>query len=259
MSQRKDVTKDIQRRLKDGIKKIPVAGWFIIPCVLFLGLFVYSLNFWMNAQSTGGAFGEASGKLAGRAIGSLEGLTKGQLEGYAAGKEEGLSANDTTAELAGKIQEAEKLEVLVASGTYSDVLSIGKEESPDYAALLSQKYNAVFTIDLSSAVINLEDDGLHILLEQPQVEFIPVGEIEKVNEFQKKGFVFETGSAEDGWKAALNSMDQITVKAQEQLQNNDSLMQAARSAARTQLTQLVNAVSLSKPEVLIEFQSGGEE
>ncbi len=256
MSLKKDVVKEMQKKIKDGIKKIPVVGWFLIPSILFLGMFIYSLNFWMNAQSTGGALGETSGKLAGRAVGSLEGLTKGQLEGYAAGKEEGLSAKDTTAELAVKIQEVEKLEVLVASGIYSDVLSIGKEDSPDYAALLSQKYNAVYTVDLSTAVINLEDDGLHILLDQPKVEFIPIGEIEKVNEFQKKGFVFETGSAEDGWKAALNSMDQITVRAQEQLQNNDSLMQAARATAKTQLIQLVNAVSLSKPDVFVDFRGG---
>lgn len=252
----KAIIKEVQKGFKGGIKKIPAVGWFIIPCVLLICLFAYSINFRLTAQSAGGALGETSGKLVGRAIGSLEGLTKGQVEGYTAGKEEGLSAKDTTAELSGKIQEVERLEVLVASGTYSDVLSIGDKEKPDYAALLSQKYNAVFTVDLGTAEINLEDDGLHILLEQPRVEFVPVGDIEKVNEFQKAGFVFETGSAEDGWKAALNSMDQITVKAQEQLQNNESLMKAARSAAVTQLTQLVNAVSLSKPAVLIEFQGG---
>ncbi len=254
----KAITKEVKKNFKTGIKKIPVAGWFIIPCALLICIFSYSLNFRTNAQSTGGALGENSGKLVGRAIGSLEGITKGQVEGYAAGKEEGLSAKDTTIELAVKIQEVEKLEVLVASGTYSEVLYIGKKDSPDYAALLSQKYNAVFTVDLSTAVINLENDGLHILLEQPKVEFVPVGEIEKVNDFQKKGFMFKTGSAEDGWKAALNSMDQIPIKAKEQLQTNESLMKAARSAAETQLTQIVNAVSLSKPDVLIGFQGGDQ-
>ena len=254
----KTTTKETKKNYISGIKKISVVGWMIIPCILLLCLFTYSLNFRINAQSTGGALGETTGKLVGRAIGSLEGITKGEPAGYAAGKAAGLSANDTSAELAGKIQEVEKLEVLVASGTYSDVLSIGKEDSPDYAALLSQKYNAVFTVDLATAEINLEPDGLHILLEQPKVEFIPIGDIEKENEFQKKGFIFETGSAADGWKAALNSMDQITVKAQEQLQTNESLMNAAKSAAVTQLTQLVNAVSLSKPEVFVEFKGGDE-
>ena len=252
----KAIQKEMQKGMKSGIKKIPVVGWFIIPCVLLICVFIYSLNFRLNAQSTGGALGETSGKLVGRAVGSLKGLTEGQAKGYAAGKEEGLSAKDTTADLASKIQEVEKLEVLVASGTYSDVLSIGKEDSPDYAALLSQKYNAVFTVDLANAEIELKEDGLHIELGQPEVEFVPVGDIEKINEFQKKGFIVETGSAEDGWKAALNSMDQITSKAQEQLQTNESLMKAARMAAKNQVTQLVNAVSLSKPEVFVEFQGG---
>ena len=255
----KDIVKEIQKGFMGGIKKMPVAGWFVIPCVLNICLFAFSLNFRLTAQSTGGVLGETSGKTVGRAIGSLEGLTVGQAEGYAAGKEEGLSAKDTTAELAGKIQEVERLEVLVASGTYSDIYTIGDTDKPDYAALLSQKYNAVFTVDLGTAVVNLEEDGLHILLEQPTVEFVPVGDIIKANEYQRPGFVFKTGSVKDGYEAANNSANEIRVKAQEELQNDEGLMKSARSAAVTQLTQLVNAVSLSKPKVFIEFQGGDEE
>lgn len=253
----KAIKEELKSGLKKGIKKITLRAWFIVLCVLIVCLFIYSLNFRIHAQSTGGMLGGGTGKLVGRAIGSLDGMTRGQLEGYEAGKKEGLSAKDTTAELAGKIQEVEKLEVLVASGTFSDVISIG-EDKVNYAALLSMKYNAIFTVDLDTADIVLEEDGLHITLDQPVVEFIPIGEIEKKNEFQRQGFIVEPGSAEEGYIAAENSMNAMQEKAQQKLQEYEALMKAARNYAETQLTQLVNAVSLTKPEVFVEFRGGTE-
>lgn len=250
-----EIEDEIKKGLKKEVKKIPSIVWLIIPCIVCLFAFGYSLNFRLRAQATGGMIGEGNGKLVGRAIGSLDGLTRGQIEGYEAGKEEGLSAKDTSVDLSGKIKEAGKLEVLLASGTYVDILSIG-EPRVNYAAILSQQYNAVFTIDLKNAEIELKEDGLHILLDQPALEFIPVGELEKKNEFQRKGFVFKPGSAEEGYIAADNSLNEILKKAQERLQTDEALLDAARSSARTQLTQLVNAVSLSKPDVFVEFRGG---
>lgn len=233
---------------KKLLKKIPVTTIPVILCVVMLCALVFLINYRINAESTGNMVGEGTGTLVGRAVGSLEGLTVGQIEGHQAGKEAGLSAKDTTAELSGKIQEVEKLQVLVASGTYSDILTVGD----DYAALLSQQYNAVFTVDLGTAEIELREDGLHILLDQPSVEFIPVGDIVKENEYQKNGF---TGSTEDGYDALNNSANQMKQKATEKLAGDASMMAAARSSAETQLIGLVNAVSLSKPEVIIEWRA----
>lgn len=233
---------------KKLLKKIPVTTIPVILCVVMLCALVFLINYRINAESTGNMVGEGTGTLVGRAVGSLEGLTVGQIEGHQAGKEAGLSAQDTTAELTGKIQEVEKLQVLVASGTYSDILTVGN----DYAALLSQQYNAVFTVDLGTAKIELREDGLHILLDQPSVEFIPVGDIVKENEYQKNGF---TGSTEDGYDALNNSANQMKQKATEKLAGDASMMAAARASAETQLIGLVNAVSLSKPEVIIEWRA----
>lgn len=251
----KALEKELKSSLKKGVKKIPLVAWLVIPSIIIILLFAYSLSFSLNAQDTGGMLGEKAGVLVGRALGSLDGLTRGQIEGYEAGKAEGLSAKDTTTELSGKIQEVERLEVLVASGTFSDVISIGTDPV-DYAALLSMKYNAVYTVDLRTADIELKDDGLHILLDQPVVEFIPVGEIEKKNEYQKKGFILKPGSAEDGYVAADNSMNIMKDKAQKKLQEDEYMMSAAKESAKTQLTQLVNAVSLTKPSVIVEFRGG---
>ena len=107
--------------------------------------------------------------------------------------------------------------------------------------------------------------SLHVhnfaLLEDARVEFVPgfnvfTGEIEKKNEFQRPSFIFERGSAEAGYVATDNALNELRPKAQERLQENEALMKSARTSAITQLTQLVNAVSLTKPQVIVEFRGG---
>lgn len=231
------------------LKKIPIANIPVILCVILMLFTVYAVYFRVTAESTGNRIGESTGTMVGRAVGSFEGLTAGQAKGYDDGRNAGLDAEDTTAELAGKIQEVKKLEVLVASGTYSDILSVGD----DYAALLSQKYNAIFTVDLSTADIELRDDGLHIVLDLPSVDFIPIGDIIKVNEYQKYGF---TGDTEAGYDALNNSANQIEDNATKKLAEDASMMTAAKASAEKQLISLVNAVSISKPKVFVEWRGG---
>lgn len=224
--------------------------------VILLMALVFIIKFRVNAHSTGSLWGENTGTLVGRAIGSLEGITVGQREGYEAGKQQGLSAKDTTAQLSNKIQEVEKLEVLIARGTFSDVLTVGDKTDPDYAALISMKYNAVFTVNLETANIELQSDGLHIELDQPELEFNTIGNITKENQYQRHGW---TGDADSGYEAAINSTNEIKKKATEKLTSDESLMKTAKSSATIQLKQLVNAVSLSKPDVFVEFRSGKED
>lgn len=236
--------------IKKLSKKIPLVAFPGILCVLLLCILVFLVNFRINAASTGGAIGEGTGTLVGRAIGSLEGLTTGQSEGTKAGKAKGLSAEDTAAELSGKIKEVQKLQVLVASGTYTDMITVGQNK--DYAAILSQQYNAVFTVDLATADIALEKDGLHIILDDPIVKFEPLGKYTILNEYQKHGF---TGDADSGHQAVLNSANTLRDKVTEVLKGDESMMTAAKTSAEKQLVGLVKAVSLSKPEVIIEWRA----
>lgn len=254
-SAQESVKLEVKKAMITGIRGITPTRWLFLLCLLAIVFAVLSLLFWVRARSTGERMGEAAGTQVGRAIGSLDGLTRGQLEGSEAGKAEGLSAKDTTADICGKVREVEKLEVLIASGTFSDVLSIGTNPV-DYAALLSMKYHAVFTVDLETADITLREDGLHILLDPPEAEFIPVGEIEKRNEFQRPGFLFERGSAEAGYIATDNALNRLRPKAQERLQNDEALIESAKASAVTQLTQLVHAVSLTNPPVIVSFRGG---
>lgn len=226
--------------------RIPIL--IILPFMILVCITVSLFYYHLNAQSIGGTLGDGIGTAAGRAIGSLNGLTAGQIEGAKAGKEAGLNAEDTTVILSGTFQETGRLQVLAASGTFSDILSVGD----NYAALLSMKYNAVFTVNLSTAEIELREDGLYITLEQPEVEFIPIGEIVKENEYQRHSY---TGSAEDGYDALNNSANQIRQKAEEKLRTDKAMMISARKSAEAQLIQLVHAASVSAPEVFVLFKN----
>lgn len=237
--------------MKKYLKRIPISALLAILCVVLACVVAWLITVNIHAESTGGMLGQRIGTYSGRALGSLEGMTTGQIEGSRAGSEAGLSGEDTIAELSGKIQEVEKLQVLAASGMFSDILTVGE----DYAALLAMRYNAVFTVDLLSAEIMLEENKLYIFLEQPEVELTSVGEIEKENEYQKYDW---TGSAERGYTALNNTVGQMERKAKEKFKEDEYMMKVARASAEKQLVQLVNAVSVSnpKPQVIVEFRSG---
>lgn len=222
-----------------------------ILLVLVVGLLcvlVFAINFRVNARSTGQALASAPGTAAGWIAGSFEGLT----EGRAAGKEAGLSAEDTTVSI--DFHSDEKLQVLVTSGMLSDILRIGEEGDEDYAALLSMRYTAVFTVDLASLEKSVTEDGLRVLLDAPSVEFKPVGDIEIGAVYQKGRF---TGAAEDGYLAFLNSNNKIKKEAAASLLANSSMMAAAKSSAEAQISRLMSSASRDGYKVTVEFR--GEE
>ena len=238
-------------KIKFNWKKLSLNTILAGVCILLAVLTVRMIFVRINAQKSGEAVGQAAGTIVGRAVGSFEGLTKGQVEGYKAGKEAGLTAEDTEAELSGIIRESGKLQVLAASGTYNHILSIGN----DYAEVLSQKYNAVFTVDLNTAEVKLDADGLHVLLDLPEIEFIPDGAATKAAEYQKNIF---TGSRDAGEIAYHEAVSQIKEEAEEEFKGNESLMETAKSSAKSQLEKLIKASSLSKSTVIVEFRGETE-
>lgn len=217
-----------------------------IICALCALLLIFMVYIRCNAQSTGEKIGQSAGIAAGRAVGSVEGLTAGQAEGYAAGKEAGLNAEDTEVEISGKIKEVQNLQVLVASGTYSDVLKIGTE----YAALVSQKYNAVFTVDLSTADIRLDSGTkeLQIEVDPPTVTFYPEGDLQKIAEDGEWRPL--SSDSEDGYDQVLAMDDKIEEEVTAKL--SESMKEAAETAARTQIEQLAKAVSVSGTGLNVE-------
>lgn len=235
--------------MKKIMKKIPESGTLVVPFVILLCVLGYVISLRINAQTLGEDIGSGYGYLVGKAIGSFEGLTQGSSEGYKAGKEKGLSAEDTTAEIANSIREVEKLEVLVASVKLNDLHSVGEE---DYKALYLLKGDAVFSVDLSKAVIDEKNGELYITIPQPEMELIvDPSRIEKVAEYQK---YFFSGKAEDGLDAYINSMKKIVEESEKSLANYDSLLKAAKASAEKQITILAKSVSVNNREVHVYFQ-----
>ena len=226
-----------------------------IICALCALLLIFMVYFRCNAQSTGEKIGQSAGIAAGRAVGSVEGLTAGQAEGYAAGKEAGLNAEDTEVEISGKIKEVQNLQVLVASGTYSDVLKIGTE----YAALFTQKYEVIFKVDLSTADIRLDKstNTLEITIDDPEAEFHKKGDAEIEKEDGEKHLYSE--NAQEGYDSAIKSIGEIEESVIAEFNADNTLMDAARSSAKTQLEQLAKAVSVSGTKLNVEVLFRGSE
>ena len=235
--------------LRKVIKKISVTTIPLIGCITLFCVLVFLIDYRLNAASAGAIIGEKTGICVGRAIGSIEGLTKGQKDGTEAGKDKGLSGEDTIVEISGKIKEVARLQVLVASGTYADMVIIGEEK--DYAAIISQDYNAVFTVDLANADIYLEDSVLYITLDQPVAQFNTVGDMSIDNEYQKHGF---KGYADDGNIAAINVINKLKEEGMKALKGYEAMMTSARASAEAQLKGLVKAVSISSHSVHIEWR-----
>jgi len=233
--------------MKKLLKKIPKSGTYIIPCVFIACVLIYVIILRVNAESMGTTFGQSTGSQVGKFVGSFEALTD-YREAYAEGKEQGLSAEDATAEVANKIKEVERLEVLVASVKLNDIHTVGD----DYAALYLLKGDAVFAVDLSKAEITEESDGLHISLPQLEMDLIvDQSKIEKVAEYQKLLF---NGSSEAGFDAYLNSMAKIVEESEETLVNYDSLKKTAEETAINQVEQLANSVAVEKRDVIVTFK-----
>lgn len=218
----------------------------LVACILFGAVALRR-----SAKSFGSNLGEAVGSAVGRMAGSLEGLTTGRKAGTEAGKAAGLSAEDTAATISNQMQQVEILEVLVSSVKLKNFHTEGQEADPTYAALYLANGTAVFTVDLSQAQIQAQNDALHIILPQPVVNlYIDESSIEKVADYQK---TFSNGSAEDGFDAYLKSMAKIHQVTEETLDNYDMLIDSAKQATEHQVTLLVQSVSITPYSVFIEF------
>ncbi len=230
-------------------KKIPTTILPIILCVLMGCVMIYTVKLRINASLIGKEIGSGIGTIVGNAIGSFEGMTKGRVDGTEAGKKAGLSAEDTEAQVANQIQRMEKLEVLVASVKLSDFHSIGEKQN--YAALYLVNGNVVFTVDMSLAKVIKQAGSIKVILPLPKGElYLDDSSVNKVAEYQKRFF---NGSAEDGFEAYLNTMKKIQEISEDTLVNYDELVDSARQAAENQVGNIIEMISLSQDEIVIEW------
>ena len=221
----------------------------LIICLLiiFLGVVFVGIPLYKKAVLIGEEAGAAVGNAVGTAIGSYEGITQDFPDGFNAGKEEGLSAKDTQVDMQNALTEVNRLEVLVTSFKVNNY----HQFSDRYAALYLMKAEAVFTVDLSEAVVTSSDDGMTIFIYLPVPDvtvYIDESKTEKAWDEQRKWF---DGNAEDGFDAYINSLDQIEEKAQESIASDDNMMNCAIESAKRQVAQIASNTCVNGENVIV--------
>lgn len=230
----------------------------IVTAILFFGV---ALPANKTAEMTGSNLGENVGKAVGWVNGSVKGFTEGRSEGAEAGKAEGLSAKDTIAELEGTITQVGILEVLYADLKMHNVIAFGAdgEETKDYSqatycALYISKGTGVFSVDLNKMQVEAIGKNITISIPMPKVTIEPKGDAVKLSEFGKKN----AGSTQNGVIGAVNSIKNVYSESKNTLENEDELMEMAKSSAQQQIRMLAENVCGNDKIIEIEFFEEGE-
>lgn len=198
----------------------------------------------VSAYQRGINIGAAMGTAVGTAVGSKKGLTDGITDG----REDGLSADETAGVLAQKMEAAGRLQVLAAGVTLENAQKIGKP----YHSVEILKGDLVFTVDLQSATITVNDTEAAILIETPQVQFyLDERESEKIMEINKFSLIT---NAEDGVTAFLNSRAQIVENVEENIKGYQALMESAKEAAIAQTKSLAEAACGRNKKIVVGFK-----
>lgn len=236
-------------------KALRNATWTLGILALALLLTTLAAISLVRAKDVGNRIGEFQGKIVGTAIGSWNGVIEGRKEGTAAGEAAGLSAEDTTAEIKGYIQQAKKLQVLCAGVTLHDTNGVGK----DYKALYAIAGTAVFAVDLNDISVLYADDGVRatVYIPQPKHElYLDESNTKKIAEYQK--FSWSVG-AKDGFENYINTMNEMPEKSKEKIPNYTTLQEIANVSAQEQVKQLAEAASGNRLEVTVKIKEGMSE
>jgi hypothetical protein len=217
--------------------------------VAIVGLFGYVLPIYNGAKNLGITIGDKTGRIVGNVLGSFDGITNGLTNGASDGKEEGLSAKDTKAEIKNSFSEVGNLEVLEAGVKLSDVNTLGD----DYAALFVLKGVAIYSIDLQEVDINdIDDTTVEILLPEVNVEiYIDERATEKLAEYQEHSW---SGRAQDGFVEYMNSRSVTDASVKDTMENYDVLTEAAENAAKKQISNIANAATGNKKDIVVKFK-----
>ena len=227
--------------------------WLVIILVIVLIIFGFSLAVFFRAEEFGSDAGMAAGSAAGKLAGSYEGITQGLAEGAKEGKEEGLSAKDTEVNIANKVKSIGKLEVLSASVVIHDVTGI----SDKYRTLLAFYGDITFTVDLYETEIKSDGALYEVTLPLPEPTLrLNESKSEQIASSMKHSW---TGSDQDGYIAAMNSIKEVNLNAEESVTNYDQLQDSARQSAEKQITFLIQSATKEEVTVHVSFKDSSTE
>lgn len=223
--------------------------------LIFISVFLIvvtanSLYNYITADQIGEKLGEYTGKLAGTAVGSFQGITEGLASGADAGAEAGLNSNDVTMDIKNAMVSIGALEVLIADTKLYDVHTVGKT----YKAVYELSGTAVFTLDLSSVTILVDDskNSITAIIPQPKFNFLS-DETQTKPLVKTEAFSLQT-DASDGAKSYNKSADWLKAHAKDYLINYDSLNETAKDAAKTQTANLIRAIVGNDKIVYVYFR-----
>ena len=211
-----------------------------------------------NIEEAAGIIGSQNGQLVGMVNGTYEGITQGWAQGASDGKVAGLRAEDTTAEIKGKITSIGKLDILHISENHYIVHKYGgegneiKEESDDvkYAELQRAYADIIYWVDLSKVVVELKAEQLIVQIPLPEVDIaVDSSRTETIETYEAPLF---NGKTEDGITAAINSREQIQKELEEQFNNPDrGEYKNAKDLAKTHVEQLVQSIRINSEAVTV--------
>lgn len=231
-----------------GVRKLSSRTINIIAgAVLLIFLAVEGISLLLINDASKAALNTA-GEMAGDVTGVFKGIV-GMPNAYNEGKRQGLSAEDTEAYITNKMSDIGKLEILDAGVKVTNLHKIGNS----YANLYISKGNAIFSVDLSTAVIVVNENEITVTLAEPTVEiFIDEQSTESLAEWQKASF---TGTTEDGYFAYLNSWNNSREEIEGAIENYDKLINSAKEAGITQIEAIVKACKGKKAKVVVEYKT----
>lgn len=251
---------------KKSIGKVlkKVSADIILTAITVISLCVlgYVVYAYIRSAEIGTEIGTTAGKAAGRLSGSFDGITEGLAEGAKEGKDAGMSAEDTEVSIGNRIQAVGKLEVLSATVVMHDLLEIGGKQKglfsfltgddAKYKTLIAFYGDVTFTVDLYDASIDPQGTIYNVVLPMPEATVrINDSKTQQLDSYMKHSW---TGSNEDGYTAAINSIKQITLNAEESVTNYDLLKESAKDSAIKQVTFLIQSATKEEVVVHVSFK-----
>ena len=231
---------DTYQKFPDSTKKHLPKIALILSSFLFIIVGILTNNV-MNLASN------EIGALSGTIVGVLEG-TANAPRSYFDGKEAGLSAEDTHAIISTEFSNTGKLETLVTGVTINNFHKVGDK----YAALYISKGYAVFTVDLSTAEIIVQDDVITISLHKPE-STVYMDELATKKIAEWAGVIFN-GSTQDGYFEYLNSWNKSKQELENSIEDYASLELLAQESAKKQITNLLGSIIISGKPINFIFK-----
>lgn len=226
------------------------AAWAFIIAILALIIMAFCCYIHSCADTIGDSIGSAQGRIVGTAVGSWKGATESRAAGKADGEAAGLSAEDTSADIKGYIQQTGTLQVLRANVTLRDKNGIGEK----YKALYVFNGDAVFTVDLSEiSVVHRDNDTLAVDIPHPELKlYLDVSKTKKLAELQKFSW---NVTAKDGVEGYISTMSKTVENVKKTMSNYDALMDIAEKSAKEQVERLARAACGNRfTSVIVEFK-----